>query len=328
MIRKPAKSRDPAFGTVIALFPVSLEDTQMFQTTLNNRITFEGIGLHSGETIQVVVNPSYSETGVMFRRADIQGSPYTKASPYTVTSTQLATSINCGKGSISTIEHLMGALYGLGVDNALVDVYGTEVPILDGSAYPFVGMIREAGVKELNIKRKYLKFKKKIIIEKGDKWIELIPSRFFKVTFGISFDDNFVQEQKAYFNFSDGGFIEDVSKARTFGFKKDVDALHAMGLAKGGSLENAVVVDGSGVLNPEGLRYSDEFVRHKILDLLGDISLIGYRFYGHVRAYKSGHMLNNIFARTLLESTNCYSIIEQPETPAFGSLLELKPQGI
>ncbi|MCD8568134.1 MAG: UDP-3-O-acyl-N-acetylglucosamine deacetylase, partial [Geovibrio sp.] len=150
----------------------------MFQTTLNNRITFEGIGLHSGETIQVVVNPSYSETGVMFRRADIQGSSYTKASPYTVTSTQLATSINCGKGSISTIEHLMGALYGLGVDNALVDVYGTEVPILDGSAYPFVGMIREAGVKELNIKRKYLKFKKKIIIEKGDKWIELIPSRF------------------------------------------------------------------------------------------------------------------------------------------------------
>jgi UDP-3-O-[3-hydroxymyristoyl] N-acetylglucosamine deacetylase len=301
----------------------------MFQTTIQNKFSFEGTGLHSGELISVTVNPSYSDTGIMFRRSDIQGSVYTKASPYTVSSTQLATSINCGKGSISTIEHLMGALYGIGVDNALVDVGGTEVPILDGSAYPFVNMIKDAGIKELNLKRKYLKFKKRIILERGDKWIELIPSRYFKVTFGISFDDNFVQEQKAFFNFSEGGFVDDVSKARTFGFKKDVDALHAMGLAKGGSLENAVVVDGSGVLNIEGLRYDDEFVRHKILDLLGDIALIGYRFYGHIRAYKSGHQLNNIFARTLLESTNCYSIIEQPEAPAFtGSVLELKPQGI
>lgn len=301
----------------------------MFQTTLLNTINFEGTGLHSGEAVQVAIHPSYADTGIMFRRADLSGSAYTKADPYSVTSTQLATSIDCGKGSISTIEHLMGALYGLGVDNALVDVYGAEVPILDGSAYPFVEQIKNAGIKELNIKRKYLKFKKRVIIEHGDKWIEIIPSRFFKVTFGIAFDDNFVQEQKAFFNFSEDIFADEVAKARTFGFRKDVEALHAMGLAKGGSLENAVVVDENGILNEEGLRYDDEFVRHKVLDLLGDISLIGYRFYGHIRAYKSGHMLNNRFARTLLESEHCYSIIEeQPETTAVGSYLELKPQGI
>jgi UDP-3-O-[3-hydroxymyristoyl] N-acetylglucosamine deacetylase len=301
----------------------------MFQTTLFDAINFEGIGLHSGEPVQVTIHPSYADTGIMFRRADIEGSTYTKADPYSVTSTQLATSIDCGKGNISTIEHLMGALYGLGVDNALVDVYGAEVPIFDGSAYPFVEMIKNAGIKELNIKRKYLKFKKRVILEHGDKWIEIIPSRFFKVTFGISFDDSFVQEQKAFFNFSEDVFESEVSKARTFGFKKDVEALHAMGLAKGGSLENAVVVDENGILNEEGLRFDDEFVRHKVLDLLGDISLIGYRFYGHIRAYKSGHMLNNQFARKLLESEHCYSIIEeQPELAAVGSYLELKPQGI
>jgi UDP-3-O-[3-hydroxymyristoyl] N-acetylglucosamine deacetylase len=214
------------------------------------------------------------------------------------------------------------------VDNAIIDVDGPEIPILDGSSFPLVKLISEAGVKELNKVRKYLKFKKKIRLEKGDRWIELIPSRFFKVTLGISFDNSIIQEQKAFFNFSEDVFVDEVSKARTFGFKKDVDALHAMGLAKGGSLDNAVVIDENSVLNEEGLRYSDEFVRHKVLDLIGDISLIGYRFYGHIRAYKSGHQLNNIFARTLLESTNCYSIVEQPEFPALSSVLELKPQGI
>ncbi|WP_022851421.1 UDP-3-O-acyl-N-acetylglucosamine deacetylase [Limisalsivibrio acetivorans] len=301
----------------------------MFQTTVNNKVSFKGVGLHSGDDISVTISPAFPETGIMFRRSDVTGSEYTKASPHTVSSTQLATTINCGHEHIGTIEHLMAALYGLGIDNALVDVTGPEIPILDGSALPLVKLIDQAGVRQLNKKRKYLKFKKRIRLEKGDKWIELIPSRFFKVTFGISFDDNFVQEQKAFFNLSDNVFVDQIASARTFGFKKDVDALWNMGLARGGSLDNAVVIDNDEVMNPGGLRYENEFVRHKILDLVGDISLLGYRIYGHIRAFKSGHLLNNIFAKTLLESTNCYSIIELPDHPAApNTILELKPQGI
>lgn len=305
----------------------------MFQTTLKDSIEFEGIGLHSGKFIKIKLHPAFPDSGVQFLRSDIEGSTYTKASPYTVTSTQLATTINCGKGQISTIEHLMSALYGLGVDNVMVDVSGPEMPILDGSAVPYISIINEAGIKKLNKKRKYLKFKRRIRLERDNKWIEIIPSRYTKVTFDIDFDDEFIKYQKAFFKINPKVYEEEIASARTFGFKKDVDALWDMGLARGGSLDNAVVIDGDKVLNPGGLRFSDECVRHKVLDLIGDISLIGYRFFGHIRASKSGHLLNNIFARTLLESHNCYSIVELDEEPEYEfsvatSSAELNPQGI
>jgi len=288
----------------------------------------EGVGLHTGEKMSVTVHPAYPDTGVCFRRVDVD-CEYTRVSPYTVTSTQLATTIQCGNHTISTIEHLMAALYGLGIDNAKVDVSGPEVPVFDGSAISFVDAIAETGITEQAKARKFIKFKKRIRLEKDGKWIEIIPSRFFKVTFDIDFENESIGQQKAFFNVTPDSFVKEISPARTFGFRHEVEQLWQMGLAKGGSLDTAVVIDGEDVMNPEGLRFRDEFVRHKMLDLIGDISLLGYPIFGHIRAYKSGHNLNNLFARTLIESANYYSIIELPEIDPVQNLnLELKPQVI
>jgi len=301
----------------------------MYQTTLNKEISFSGTGLHSGNYIDVNIKPAYPDTGIQFLRTDVSNCQMTKVSPFDVYSTQLATSIKCGGASISTIEHLMAALYGLGIDNAIVEVNAGEVPILDGSAAPFVDILSQAGVKVLGKKRKYLKFKKRIRVEWGDKWVELIPSRFLKFTCHIDFDNKHISEQKAFFDVNPKVFKDEIAKARTFGFKEEVESLWQMGLARGGSLDNAVVIGDEGVINSEGLRYEDEFVRHKTLDLIGDVSLLGYRFYGHVRAYKSGHQLNNLLARTLLESTSYYTITELEEDykQAGYESIVLEPQG-
>lgn len=303
----------------------------MYQTTINKEVTFSGVGLHSGSYITVKIKPSFPDTGIQFIRTDVEDSKLTKVSPFAVYSTQLATSLKCGNVSISTIEHLTSSFYGLGIDNAIVEVNSSEVPILDGSAAPIMDILSEAGIKSLSKKRKYLKFKKRIRVEWGDRWIELIPSRFLKFTFHIDFDHKYVNEQKAFFNMTPDVFRKEIAKARTFGFKNEVESLWQMGLAKGGSLENAVVLGENGVLNSGGLRYSDEFVRHKILDLIGDISLIGYRFYGHIKAYKAGHQLNNMLARALLESTSYYTVTELEKEQEYNrgyTGLELEPQGI
>ena len=300
----------------------------MKQTTLNKGFTIEGIGLHTGQSITMTVHPAFADSGICFRRSDV-ASEYTRVTPYTVTSTMLATTIKCGEQSVSTIEHIMSALYGMGVDNAMIEVSGPEVPILDGSAKPFIPMIIGSGIKQLGKHRKYLKFNKKVRLEKDGKWIEIIPSRFFKVTFDIDFESGSIGQQRAFFQVDESTFASEIAGARTFGFKQEVESLWQMGLAKGGSLENAVVIDGDDVLNPEGLRFKDEFVRHKVLDLIGDISLTGYRIFGHIRAYKSGHQINNLFARLITESKDSYSIIEVPDGRHPGlTQLELKPQGL
>jgi len=300
----------------------------MKQRTLKNVIEMESVGLHTGETMHVTILPAYPDTGVCFRRSDVD-CEYTRVSPYTVTSTQLATTIQCGNHTISTIEHLMAALYGLGIDNAKIDVSGPEVPVFDGSAMAYVDAIAEAGIVEQAKARKFIKFKKRIRLERDGKWIEIIPSRFFKVTFDIEFENESIGQQKGFLNVTPEAFSKELASARTFGFRQEVEQLWNMGLAKGGSLDTAVVIDGKDVMNPEGLRFRDEFVRHKMLDLIGDISLLGYPIFGHIRAYKSGHNLNNLFARTLIESANFYSIVELPDNdPAFTNSLELKPHGI
>jgi UDP-3-O-[3-hydroxymyristoyl] N-acetylglucosamine deacetylase len=297
-----------------------MKNYSAYQTTICSEIRFSGIGLHSGKEIQVRVHPAPADFGVRFKRGDVLNSESVKISPFSVLSTQLATSIKCGELPISTIEHISAAFYGMGVDNVLVEVFGAEVPILDGSALPFVNMINEVGIKTLTRKRKYLKINRKIVIEKDGKLIEMLPSRFMKITTHIDFDNPFIGYQKAFVNITPETFARELAPARTFGFKKDVEQLWSLGLAKGGSLDNAVVIDNDKVLNPGGLRMPDELVKHKALDLLGDLSLIGYRFFGHVRAYKSGHLINNIFARSLLISTDLYSIIEMEEEPkAIGS---------
>jgi len=301
----------------------------MKQRTLKSKIEMESIGLHTGEKMSLTIHPAYPDTGICFRRSDVE-SQYTRVSPYTVTSTQMATTILCGSSTISTIEHLMAALYGMGIDNAKVDVSGPEVPVFDGSANIFVQKITDTGITEQAKARKYLKFKKRIRLERDGKWIEIIPSRFFKVTVDIDFENESIGQQKAFVNVTPDSFRDEIAPARTFGFKHEVERLWQMGLAKGGSLDTAVVIDGDEVLNPEGLRFSDEFVRHKMLDLIGDISLLGYPIFGHIRAYKSGHNLNNLFARTLIESANYYSLTEFPENDPVALInnLELKPQGI
>ena len=283
----------------------------MYQTTLNNIIIFHGKGLHSGRFCKVVITPSSPNSGIVFSELNSVNKKEYKLTPYNVNTTHLSTSINI-KGEIHffTIEHIMSALFGMGVDNVKIYVKGSEIPALDGSSAPFVDAIRKAGIKVFPVKRKYLKVRKKIIIHNEDKWIEIIPSRFFKVTFKIDYGDTVIKEQKAYFNITPDIYEWKISKARTFGFKRDIFRLRNMQLALGGSLENAIVIDNDKIINKTRLRYQNEFVRHKILDLIGDLALINFRVLGHIKAYKSGHLLNNLLAKEILSDKSNYDLIE------------------
>ncbi len=284
------------------------------QKTLAKPFTITGTGLHSGKDFTAVVSPAPENTGIQFRRDDVRHCDYTRITPYNVSSTQLATTIDCGGLPISTIEHFSAAFYGLGLDNAYVSVSGTEVPILDGSAKDIIEHIEKAGFKEQRAKRKVLKVTRPVSIEYEGKTVEIEPCDTFKITFELDYPHPVIGKQVFTYNYDENTFHEEIGKARTFGFKREVEALWSMGLAKGGSLENAIVIDDvEGVINKEGLRFKNEFVRHKILDMFGDLALIGYRLQGSIKASKSGHQVNNVFARTLLEATNSYIIIDEEE---------------
>lgn len=300
----------------------------MKQTTIGRIVSLRGIGLHSGRDVAMRVLPALPDTGIRILKTDTKELKDVQVSAYSVTSTELATSVGEGDSAVRTIEHLMSALYGLGIDNAVVEVHGPEIPIMDGSAKPITEMLIDAGIKFLAKPRKYLKINKKVRLEYNDKWIEIIPSRFFKVTLAIDFENSFIGQQKGFVKITPESYLHEISGARTFGFKNEVERLAQMGLAKGGSLENALIVSEDGVLNEGGLRYEDEFVRHKILDLIGDISLVGYRILGHIRGYKTGHQLNNLFARELLQRTDAYTIYEAEDANIEDKELVLKPQGI
>ncbi len=292
----------------------------MYQTTLTNSFEFSGVGLHSGEVMTVTVLPAEPDTGIQFCRSDVLHCPFVRVSPFNVTSTQLATTIACGDFPISTIEHLVSALYGLGVDNAFIKVGGPEVPILDGSAGPIARQIASSGITQLSARRKYLQIRQNLDVELDDKSVDASPSKIHELhlTFEIDYPHAAIKRQVKSFALTPDSYFNTLSEARTFGFQKEVEMLWKMGLAKGGSLDNAVVLDDKdGILNPEGLRQDDEFVSHKILDLIGDISLVGYRILGNISAARSGHHLNNVFARKLMESSNAFSIIEL-DNPAEG----------
>lgn len=290
------------------------------QTTLAKPFKIEGIGLHSGRFFSSYVLPAPADTGIQFRRTDVLRCDFTRITPYNVSSTQLATTIDCGGLPISTIEHLVGSFYGMGVDNAFVEVSGPEVPILDGSAAPIVALILDAGISRLDKPRRILRVTKPVSVEFDEKTVDIVPSCGFSINFELNYDHPAVGKQIFNYVFDEKSFISEIAFARTFGFKREVDALWSMGLAKGGSLETAIVIDDR-VLNPGGLKAPDEFVRHKILDMLGDLSLIGCRLMGRITAVKSGHKLNNVFARTLLESVGSYEIIE---TPCGDSIFDVK----
>jgi UDP-3-O-[3-hydroxymyristoyl] N-acetylglucosamine deacetylase len=272
------------------------------QRTLRNVIRATGVGLHTGDKIDLTLRPAAPDTGIVFRRVDLTPPVEIKATPCNVGDTRLSTTLTQDNVRISTVEHLLSALAGLGIDNAYVEVSAPEVPIMDGSAGPFVFLIQSAGVEEQNRPKRFIRIKRRVAVEEGGKYAIFEPYDGFKVEFSIDFDHPAFasRSQTATVDFSTTSFVKEVSRARTFGFLRDIEALRQQNLALGGSLDNAVVVDDYRVLNDEGLRYEDEFVRHKILDAFGDLYLLGHSLIGSFRAHKSGHALNNRLLRALM----------------------------
>ncbi|HIF55317.1 MAG: UDP-3-O-acyl-N-acetylglucosamine deacetylase [Methylococcales bacterium] len=278
------------------------------QRTLKNTIRATGIGLHSGDKVYLTLRPAEINTGIRFRRVDLEEPVTIDATPENVGETMLSTTLVKDGVKVSTIEHLLSALAGLGIDNALVDVTAAELPIMDGSAGPFVFLLQSAGVVEQESQKRYIKIKKEIRVEDGDKWAAFVPFNGFKVTFTIDFDHPaFTDNLKtSSMDFSSTTFVKEVSRARTFGFMKDIEFLRANNLALGGSLDNAIVVDDDKILNEDGLRYADEFVKHKILDAIGDLYLLGHSLIGEFQGFKSGHALNNKLLHALLERPDAW----------------------
>ncbi|KHF26244.1 UDP-3-O-acyl-N-acetylglucosamine deacetylase [Solemya velum gill symbiont] len=273
------------------------------QRTLKNSIKATGVGLHSGEKVLLTLRPAAPDTGIVFRRLDFDAPVDIEARAENVGDTSLSTSLVNEEGvKVSTVEHLLSAFAGLGIDNAFVDVSAVEIPIMDGSAAPFVFLIQSAGIVEQDVAKRFIRIKKPIEVTDGDKRASFEPFDGFKVSFGIEFDHPAFVERPAFasIDFSSTSFVREVSRARTFGFLREIEALREMNLALGGSLDNAVVVDEYRVINEDGLRYDDEFVKHKILDAIGDLYLLGHSLIGHFNGYKSGHALNNKLLRELL----------------------------
>ena len=281
------------------------------QRTLKNVIRATGVGLHTGEKIYLTLRPATVDTGVVFRRVDLDPVVELCAKPERVGDTRLSTALKEGDVSVSTVEHLMSALAGLGIDNVYVELTCPEVPIMDGSAAPFVFLIQSAGVIEQNAPKKFIRVTKPVRVEEADKWAEFDPFEGFKVSFAIDFDHPIFAKspQKATVDFSTTSFVKEVSRARTFGFMHEVEALREAGLALGASQDNAIAMDSYSILNNDGLRYEDEFVKHKILDAIGDLYLLGYPLIGAFNAYKSGHALNNKLLRALLEQPDSWELV-------------------
>ena len=293
-------------------YAILKEDRNELQQTVSNILYFKGIGLHTGKESQIIVKPAKADSGITFVRKDLNPNVIIKAKADNVCSTMLRTSIGLKKdgdakeaaGCISTVEHLMSALWGAGIDNALIEVYGCEIPAMDGSARIFYESFYESGIKELNAKRKYIEILKPISVESGDKngaSIALYPSDDFEISYDMDFNHPLVQSGSFDMKIDGFNFYGEISKARTFGFLKDVEYLKKSGLALGGSLDNALVLDETSVLNKDGLRYKDEFIRHKVLDLIGDLYLAGYRIKGRVIAKKTGHDMNSKIVKKIGE---------------------------
>ncbi len=281
------------------------------QRTLKNLIRATGVGLHHGEKVYLALRPAPVNTGIIFRRTDLNPAVDIPAKADSVVDTRMNTTVGVGHARIATVEHLLSAMSGLGIDNAYIDVSSDELPVMDGSSAPFVFLLQSAGIEEQEAAKKFLRIKKMIKVEDGDKWAEFKPHEGFKVSFTIDFDHPVFEDsgKTAVLDFSETSYVKEVSRARTFGFLKDYEMLQANNLAKGGSLENAVVVDEYRVLNEEGLRYPDEFVKHKILDAIGDLYLLGYNLIGSYEGHKSGHALNNKLLLTLLADQTAYEIV-------------------
>jgi UDP-3-O-[3-hydroxymyristoyl] N-acetylglucosamine deacetylase len=286
------------------------------QRTLKNVIRATGVGLHTGEKVYLTLRPASSDTGIIFRRIDLTDPVEIRACPENVSDTRLSTTLESNGVRVSTVEHLMSAFAGLGIDNAYVDLTAAEVPIMDGSAGPFVFLVQSAGIAEQSAPKRFMRIKKGIRVQEGDKWACFEPFEGFKVSFAIEFNHPTFRNstQNASVDFSTTSFVKEVSRARTFGFMGDLEALRAAGLARGGGLDNAIVLDDYRVLNDDGLRYEDEFVKHKVLDAIGDLYLLGHPLIGAFSAHKSGHSLNNRLLRELITNQEAWELITYNES--------------
>ena len=280
------------------------------QRTLKSLISTTGVGLHTGQKIRLVLRPAQPDTGVVFRRVDLNPIADIPARAESVGETRLSSCLVSGGAKVYTVEHLMSALSGLGIDNVFVDLDGPEVPIMDGSAAPFAFLIQAAGIEEQSAPKRFVRIKKRVEVAEGDKWARLEPFDGYRLSFSIVFNHPVIEKsnQSVSIDFAETSYLKEIARARTFGFMQDVEQLREDGLALGGGLDNAVVLDEYRVLNAEGLRFSDEFIRHKVLDAIGDLYLIGKPILGAFSAHKSGHALNNRLLRELIARPDAWEV--------------------
>ena len=286
--------------------------TIAFQQTLRRQVSCAGIGLHSGTRVSLTLKPAAAGTGIVFRRADLGVDIPARVEQ--VAAINYATVLGADGATVETVEHLLAALVSAGVDNAIVELTQPEVPIMDGSSAPFLFLIQEAGLKQLSTPRSYLKVLRPISVASGDKHIAIYPSDHFKVSYTISFDHPSLRHQSRTMRITEQSFNDEIAPARTFGFLKEVEWMRQQGLALGGSLDNAIVIGDTGPLNP--LRFDDEFVRHKILDAVGDLALLGKPVLGHVVAHRAGHGLHTLLAKQLLAEPDAYAVVDEITAPS------------
>ena len=278
------------------------------QRTLKKSISATGVGLHTGDKVKMTLLPAATDTGIVFRRVDLPDSAEIKVQPQYVCDTRMCSALEHDGVRVATVEHLMSALAGLGIDNIIVELTASEVPIMDGSSGPFVFLLQQAGIAEQAAPKKFIRIKKTVEVHDGDKWVRFEPYFGFKIDFTIDFAHPVFEQtvNNVKIDFADNSYIKEVSRARTFGFMHEVEALRSMGLARGGSLDNAIVLDEYRILNHDGLRYEDEFVKHKTLDAIGDLYVLGHPLLCAFTAYKSGHALNNQLLRTLMADADAW----------------------
>ncbi len=301
------------------------------QRTLKKSISATGVGLHTGDKVKMTLLPAAPDTGIVFRRVDLPDSAEIKVQPQYVCDTRMCSALEHDGVRVATVEHLMSALAGLGIDNVIVELTASEVPIMDGSSGPFVFLLQQAGIVEQAAPKKFIRIKKTVEVHDGDKWVRFDPYFGFKIDFTIDFAHPVFEQtgNNVKIDFADNSYIKEVSRARTFGFMHEVEALRSMGLARGGSLDNAIVLDEYRILNHDGLRYDDEFVKHKTLDAIGDLYVLGHPLLCAFTAYKSGHALNNQLLRTLMADAEAWEYAtfdKAEEAPSgFQSLVSSAP---
>jgi|MGYP003688100315 UDP-3-O-[3-hydroxymyristoyl] N-acetylglucosamine deacetylase len=302
------------------------------QRTIQTIVSTIGIGVHTANKVQITLNPAPINTGIVFIREDLPGRPQIAAKADNVSNTMLATSVSENNATISCVEHLMSAFWSMGIDNVIVEIDSEEVPIMDGSAAPFIYLIKTAGIEEQSAQRRYIRIKKALRIEQEDATAQLLPYDGFKASYQFIYDHHVYNRfpKFAEIDFSKTSFVDEVSRARTFGLIKELDQAQALNRCLGSSLENAVAIDDYSIVNQDGLRYEDEFVKHKLLDAIGDLYLLGHTIIGEFKGYKSGHTTNNLLARKLLAQTDAWEFVsfDEKQTPLTKTFEFLQPVAV